>query len=82
MCFQEIFQGQKYKFSVEEEGFVCKLTISNPNCADMGKYMCDINGITTSAYLDVEGILKETVNKTFKKSKIYPNFQQFFSLLL
>ncbi len=41
--------------SVEEDGFVHKLTIYNPTTADMGKYTCDINNLTTSAYLDVEG---------------------------
>ena len=53
--FQEIFQGQKYKMSVEEDGFVHKLYISNPTTDDMGKYSCDISNISTSAYLDVEG---------------------------
>lgn len=52
---QEIFQGQKYKFSTEEEGFVHKLVISNPTQSDMGKYTCDVNNVATSAYLDVEG---------------------------
>ena len=54
-CWQEVFQGQKYKMSLEEDGFVHKLTISNPTTADMGKFTCDVNNITTSAYLDVEG---------------------------
>ena len=54
---QEIFQGQKYKFLVEEEGHVHKLIISNPKTSDMGKYACEINGVITSAYLDVEGKL-------------------------
>jgi hypothetical protein len=53
--FQEIFQGQKYKMSVEDEGFVHKLTISNPSLADMGKYTCEVNGIVTEAFLEVEG---------------------------
>ena len=53
--FQEIFQGQKYKMSVEEDGFVHRLHISNPKTDDMGKYSCDINGISTSAFLEVEG---------------------------
>ncbi len=52
---QEIFQGMKYKMSVEEDGFVHKLVISNPTTNDMGKYTCDINNITTSAFLDVDG---------------------------
>ena len=53
--FQEIFQGQKYKMSVEEDGFVHRLHISNPKTDDAGKYSCDINGISTSAFLEVEG---------------------------
>ncbi len=52
---QEIFQGMKYKMSVEEEGFVHKLVISNPTTNDMGKFTCDINNIATSAFLDVDG---------------------------
>jgi len=55
---KEIFQGQKYKMSVEEDGFVHKLVISNPTTNDMGKYTCDVNNIQTSAYLDVEGEFK------------------------
>jgi hypothetical protein len=41
--------------SVEEEGFVHKLVISNPALADMGKYTCEVNGVITEAYLEVEG---------------------------
>ena len=52
---QEIFQGQKYKMSVEDEGFVHKLIISNPTLADMGKYTCEVNGVITEAFLEVEG---------------------------
>ena len=52
---QEIFQGQKYKMLVEDEGFVHKLVITNPTLADMGKYTCDVNGVVTEAYLEVEG---------------------------
>ena len=40
---------------VEDEGFVHKLIIANPTLADMGKYTCDVNGIITEAYLEVEG---------------------------
>jgi hypothetical protein len=41
--------------SVEDEGFVHKLVISNPTLADMGKYTCEVNGVITEAYLEVEG---------------------------
>ena len=43
--------------STEENGIVHKLEIQNPVMADMGKYTCDINGVATSAYLDVESRL-------------------------
>jgi hypothetical protein len=46
---------------VEEEGFVHKLVIANPTLADMGKYTCDINGVTTEAYLEVEGAVKDCI---------------------
>ena len=46
--------------SVEDEGFVHKLTIANPSLSDMGKYTCEVNGIVTEAFLEVEG-------KTFLK---------------
>jgi len=41
--------------SVEEDGFVHKLVISNPVLADGGKYSVDVNGILTEAYLDMDG---------------------------
>ena len=53
--FKEIFQGAKYKMSVEDDGFVHKLVITNPTTNDMGKYTCDVENIVTSAYLDVDG---------------------------
>lgn len=70
--FQEIFQGQKYKMSVEEEGFVHKLVISNPTLADMGKYTCEVNGVITEAYLEVEGNdMIPFFCKKWKKSETY-----------
>lgn len=42
--------------SVEEDGFVHKLVISNPTLADGGKYTVDVNGILTEAYLEMDGI--------------------------
>ena len=41
--------------SVEEDGLLHKLDIINPVMADIGKYSCEINGVSTQAYLDVEG---------------------------
>ena len=54
---QELFQGPKYKIEVLEDGFVHQLTINKPMSRDQGKYVCEINGVTTAAYLDVEGEL-------------------------
>ena len=42
--------------SVEEDGLLHKLDIINPVMADIGKYSCEINGVSTQAYLDVEGM--------------------------
>ena len=53
--------------SVEEEGFVHRLHISNPKTEDMGKYSCDINGVSTSAFLEVEGESSVLVCQTAKK---------------
>ena len=55
--FQSIYNTAKYVISTEEDGLVHKLEIQNPVMADMGKYTCDINGVATSAYLDVESRL-------------------------
>ena len=74
--FQEIFQGQKYKMSVEDEGFVHKLTISNPSLADMGKYTCEVNGIVTEAFLEVEGKHWKTL-KTHSKLEAHKLNQSF-----
>lgn len=41
--------------TTEEDNCLHKLVISNPVMSDMGKYACEINGVITSAYLDVEG---------------------------
>jgi len=41
--------------SVEEDGFIHKLVISNPTTNDMGKFAVSVNNIETSAYLDVDG---------------------------
>lgn len=49
---------------VEDEGFVHKLVISNPTLADMGKYTCDVNGIITEAYLEVEGTSRFIIRTT------------------
>ncbi len=57
--------------SVEEDGFVHKLVVSNPTTNDMGKFTCDINNITTSAYLDVEGKSTVTTDKVFHMKRTF-----------
>ena len=52
---KQIYNTQKYVISVEEDGLLHKLDIINPVMADIGKYSCEINGVSTQAYLDVEG---------------------------
>ncbi|CAL1540886.1 unnamed protein product, partial [Lymnaea stagnalis] len=48
----EIFHGHKYHFETDHEDY--KLTINNVKCEDGGKYTCQCNDITTSAWLYVE----------------------------
>ena len=54
LCLQEIHVSKRFTMSVEEEGFVHKLVIENPTRSDNGQVKCDINGVTTSANLDVK----------------------------
>ena len=60
---QELFAGSRYKMTVDND--VYKLIISPPKYDDMGRYTCDIGGITTSCYLTVEG------NQIIMKSQSY-----------
>ncbi|XP_037026623.1 twitchin-like isoform X3 [Bradysia coprophila] len=48
----ELFMGVKYKF--RSDGDAYQLTILNPKFADSGKYMIDIEGVQSSASLNVE----------------------------
>jgi hypothetical protein len=52
---QELFPGSKYKIVTEND--VYKLIVSNPKAEDTGKYTVEIAGISSTAYLDVEGKL-------------------------
>jgi len=52
--FQELFTGSKYKF--KNEGDVYQLIIMAPKVEDTGKYTIEIGGVSSTAYLNVEGI--------------------------
>ena len=56
--------------SVEEDGLLHKLDIINPVMADIGKYSCEINGVSTQAYLDVEGMHFLDFTKAINTKKI------------
>lgn len=49
---QELFTGSKYKFKNELETY--QLIIMNPKVEDTAKYMIDIGGIQSTAFLNVE----------------------------
>lgn len=49
---QELFTGSKYKFKNEADSY--QLIIMNPKVEDTGKYTIDINGVTSTAFLNVE----------------------------
>jgi len=51
---QELFTGSKYKF--KNEGDVYQLIIMAPKVEDTGKYTIEIGGVSSTAYLNVEGI--------------------------
>lgn len=50
---KELFTGSKYKF--KSEGDVYNLIIMAPKVEDTGKYTIEIGGVTSTAYLNVEG---------------------------
>lgn len=52
---KELFTGSKYKF--KNEGDVYQLIIMTPKVEDTGKYSIEIGGVSSTAYLNVEGIL-------------------------
>ena len=49
----EIFHGHKYHFEADHADY--KLTILNVKVEDGGKYTCQCNDVSTSAWLYVEG---------------------------
>lgn len=49
---QELFTGSKFKFKNEADTY--QLIIMNPKQEDSAKYMIDINGIQSTAFLNVE----------------------------
>ena len=59
ICFQQqLYDTEKYIITSEDDGKFHKLEITNPVMADMGKYTCDIDGVSTSAKLTIEGTLR------------------------
>lgn len=53
---QELFTGSKYKFKNEND--VYQLIISNPKVEDSGKFTIEIAGISSTAFLNVDGAFK------------------------
>ena len=73
-CFQEIFQGKRYKIELlpnddDMSATVHQLTVSKPMAKDMGKYTCTCNEIQTGSYLDVEG--KKDTDVIYSSSCLY-----------
>lgn len=54
LTLKELFTGSKYKF--KNEGDVYQLIIMTPKVEDTGKYTIEIGGVTSTAYLNVEGM--------------------------
>lgn len=50
---QELFPSSKYKFKNEEDCY--QLIILNPKVEDTGKYTIEISGVSSTAFLNVEG---------------------------
>lgn len=50
---KELFTGSKYKFKNEGDSY--QLIIMTPKVEDTGKYTIEIGGVTSTAYLNVEG---------------------------
>lgn len=50
---QELFESKKYKFTNEEDSYM--LVIYNPKVEDTGKYTIDIGGVSSTAFLNVDG---------------------------
>lgn len=53
LSFQELFPSSKYKFKNEEDCY--QLIIMNPKVEDTGKYTIEISGVSSTAFLNVEG---------------------------
>lgn len=51
---KELFTGSKYKFKNEGDSY--QLIIMMPKVEDTGKYTIEIGGVTSTAYLNVEGM--------------------------
>lgn len=68
MKFQELFPSNKYKFKNEEDCY--QLIIYGPKVEDTGKYTIDISGVSSTAFLNVDGKLIKIFTKQsfFKKN--------------
>lgn len=51
--FQELFPGSKYKLKVENDLY--QLIVNAPKVEDSGKYTIEIAGISSTAFLNVDG---------------------------
>ncbi|KAJ8886791.1 hypothetical protein PR048_013003 [Dryococelus australis] len=54
----ELFPGSKYKFKNENDTYY--LIINNPKVEDSGKYTIEIGGVSSTAFLNVEGSASNT----------------------
>lgn len=52
---QELFPSAKYKFKNEEDSY--QLIILGPKVEDTGKYTIEISGVSSTGFLNVEGIV-------------------------
>lgn len=53
MFAQELFPGSKYKMKIENDLY--QLIINNPKVEDSGKYTIEIAGVSSTAFLNVDG---------------------------
>ena len=60
---QDLPSIKRIKTSLDEEGTTYTIKIDKPSYKDRGKYSCDIDGVVTTAYLDVEGELDKALDR-------------------
>ena len=49
-------EDPRIKTRLEEDGFTHVIRIENPVAKDQGKYSCDIDKISTSGFLEADGM--------------------------